>query len=490
MGTPVTKQQLVDDLRRLGLKPGDTVLVHSSLSSIGRVEGGAEAVIEALLAVLTPSGTLLMPSFNWLQPYDPELPSRMGAVTEAFRCRPGVLRGLHPTHPVNAIGPRAEALLRDHVKSPTACGPDTPFGRLISTGGKILMLGVDHDRNTTMHSVEQEVEALYLRGREASYLDADRQVRTVFLRHNAGPHRDFIGLDARLRDSGAQATGKVGGAVARLVDAKAMAEVMRAGLRENPALVLCDNPECEDCTKQRAAIRRARLAQESFTLSALASSVSAYPEEIADELCRAGIADVVVDRLYGRPVWMWTLPEARLRRAAATFAEEGIRIGAMYCSPDSAEFVDQVARLRDLGVGTAVVPFPPDPQAFLEAADGMTVLFENTAQSPSGIERALGTAGGEHVAFNPAAFAMAGLKPFLSIVNQGSFRRRIGLLSLADATFGGQYTRPGRGNGEVKELLSVMRCRSFAGRVVIGTGPGGPGFRELVDGFWELMDKS
>ncbi len=488
METAVTKQQLVGDLRRLGLKSGDSVLVHSSLSAIGRVEGGAETVIEALLEVLAPSGTLLMPSFNWLQPYDPELPSRMGAITEAFRRWPGVVRGVHPTHPVNAIGPRAEAFLRDHVKSPTACGPDTPFGRLIITGGKILMLGVDHDRNTTMHSIEQEVEAPYLTDREASYLDSDRQVRTVFLRHNAGPHRDFIGLEAKLRAAGAQVTGKVGAAVARLVDAKAMREVMLAGFREDPALVLCDNAECEDCVRQRGAIRSAQLARESFTLSALASSVSAYPDQIAYELARAGIGDVIVDGLYGRPVWM--VSEARLRRAAATFAEEGIRIGAMYCSPDSAAFPDQVARLGAFGVDTAIVPLPPDPQAFLEAAGETTVLFENAGQPSSAIERVLGVSGGGQVAFNPAAFVAAGQKPFLDIVNHTSFRRRIGLLSLMDATFGGRHTRPGRGNGEVKELLSVMRCRSFAGRVVIGTGPGGPCFRDLVDGFWELMEGS
>jgi aminoglycoside 3-N-acetyltransferase len=488
MAASVTKQQIVDDLRRLGLKAGDSVLVHSSLSSIGRVEGGAETVIEALLAVLGPSGTLLMPSFNWLQPYDPDQPSRMGAITEAFRRRAGVVRGLHPTHPVNAVGPRAEELLRDHVKSPTACGSDTPFGRLIATGGKILMLGVDHDRNTAMHSVEQEVEAPYLRDREASYLDADRQVRTVFLRHNAGPHRDFIGLDPLLCRTGAQVVGKVGGAVARLVDARAMREVMLAGLREDAALVLCDNPECEDCVKQRRAIRLARLAQESFTLSALASSVSAYPDEIAHELGRAGIADVVVDRLYGRPVWM--VSQARLRRAAITFEEEGIRIGAMHCSPDSAAFAEQLARLREFGVATAIVPLPPDPGAFLEMAGGATVLFENAGQPSSVIARVLGDEAGECVAFNPAAFALAGEKPFLDIVNQTSFRRRIGLLYLTDTTFGGRYTRPGRGNGEVKELLSVLRCRSFAGRVVIATGPGGPCFRDLVDGFWELMDRS
>jgi hypothetical protein len=173
-----------------------------------------------------------------------------------------------------------------------------------------------------------------------------------------------------------------------------------------------------------------------------------------------------------------------------TFGDEGIRIGAMYCSPDSAAFAEQLARPRAFGATVAIVPFPPDPDAFLQMAGGATVLFENASQPSSVIARVLGDKSGECVAFNPAAFALAGEKPFLDIVNQTSFRRRIGLLYLTDATFGGRYTRPGRGNGEVKELLSVMRCRSFAGRVVIATGPGGPCFRDLVDGFWDLMDGS
>ena len=75
--------QIAGDLRRLGLQAGDTVLVHSSLSSLGPVRGGASSVIAALLEVVSPAGTLLFPSFHWGDPYDPALPTTMGAIAEA-----------------------------------------------------------------------------------------------------------------------------------------------------------------------------------------------------------------------------------------------------------------------------------------------------------------------------------------------------------------------------------------------------------------------
>jgi len=487
----IHKEQLVADLKRLGLQPGDIVLVHSSLSSIGRVEGGADAVIEALLEVLGPSGTLAFPSFHWVQPYDPNLPSKMGVISERFRTWPGVVRGVHATHPVNAIGPQAEALLKDHLKSPTSCGPETPFGRLIEFGGKILLLGVDNDRNTTMHTVEQIVEAPYLSDRDATYLDTKGKVQTIRLKLNPGPHRDFIGLDPALRRSGAQVMGKVGNAVARLIDARKMHDLMLEGFQYDPALVLCDNPNCADCVEQRRWIRLARLREESFTLSALASAVSTYPDEIAVELNRSGISDLVLDRLYGQPAW--AVPEARLRRAADTFAAEGIALGAIYARPDEAAFARDLSLAQSLGASAVIVPFPPDLRPFLDAAAAqkVSVFFENVSFGSTVCLRLLEAAGaGAVVVFNPAAFVLAGEKPFLGIVNHGPFRRYIGALYLSDATFAGAYTPLARGNGEVKELLSVLRCRSFSGRVVVATGPGGPAFRELVDEFWAMMDAS
>lgn len=486
----IDKTRLIRDLRHLGLKAGDLVMVHSSLSAIGRVKGGANTLVQALLDVLTPSGTLAMPVFGTI-PFDVKTSaSTLGVIPEALRTHPRAVRSFHPTHSVAAVGPRADDLIAKHLESPTAAGRDTPYGRLIDMGGKILLLGVDNDRNTTMHTLEEYVGAPYLSDRKVTYLDSRGREHTKTLKLFPGPHRDFIGLDPLFREQGVEIIGKVGDAVARLIDAKKMHDAVLAAFKDDAALVLCDNPNCDDCVMQRSGIRLARLRQEAFTLSALASSISAYPDEIACEMKRAGVHDLVIDKLYGRPVWSVT--DARLKRAVRTCREEGITISAVFCSADPEDADSSLRVVEMLGAETAVVPFPPSLAAFLTAARrrGIRMLFENTAFPSRLCLKLLREAkASEALAFNPANAAIAGEHPFLGTY-RGPLKREVGMLLLADATFGGQYTLPSRGNGEVKELLSSLRARSFRGRVVIATGAGGPPFRELVEGFWAMMDAS
>jgi aminoglycoside 3-N-acetyltransferase len=483
------KAAIAAGLRKLGLRAGDIVMVHSSLSSVGYVEGGPATVIEALVEVLTPTGTLLMPTFGGPPPFDlANTSSGLGAITEAFRKMPGVFRSLHPTHSVSAIGARAEEIVRDHIASPTAAGRETPYGRLIELGGKILFVGVDNDRSTTMHTLEEYVEAPYLSHREATYLDENGQEQTKKLRLFPGPHRDFIGLGPLFRGEGVEVTGRIGNAVCRLIDAGRMRDVVLAAFRDDPALVLCDNPNCADCVMQRRKILVARLKQEGFTLSALASSVSMYPDEIAFEMDRAGVSDLVVDRLWGQPVWRVT--EQRLRRAAATFGEEGVTVGAVCCPAEASSLEHSLGIVKMMGARAAVVPLPPDTTPFVAAGErnGVEMLFENHVLPSTACLELLQHAGAKQaLAFNPASFALLGEKPFLGAF-QSRLKHHIGMLFLSDATFGGEYTLPGRGNGEVKELLSILRCRSFSGRVVLATGPGGPPFRDLVAAFWALME--
>src|SRR6478672_9626519 len=107
----VTRADLVEGLRALGLRLGALVQVHSSLSRLGFVEGGAETVVDALLEAVGLAGTVMVPTFNHGKAdiYDPRTtPSISGAVTEALRKRPGAHRSIHPTHPYAAIGPDAE----------------------------------------------------------------------------------------------------------------------------------------------------------------------------------------------------------------------------------------------------------------------------------------------------------------------------------------------------------------------------------------------
>lgn len=151
------KEKIVDDLKKLGLRKGDVVLVHSALSAIGVVEGGANAVIDALVECVGSEGTLLMPSFNRpIEVFDVrKTPCNTGAVPSAFLNRPGVVRSLHPTHSIAGLGLKAKEILRGHEKSPTSFDDDTPYDYLVKHNGKILLVG--NNNNTLVHYIELKI---------------------------------------------------------------------------------------------------------------------------------------------------------------------------------------------------------------------------------------------------------------------------------------------------------------------------------------------
>ena len=167
-GRPIVTQGMIEaGLRDLGLWEGDILIAHSSLGSFGWVEGGEDAVIDALISVVGPTGTVCMPALSWGH-YSPENPPplfdprtqtcNVGRISERFWRRPGVLRSLHSTHSVAAIGARAEELLKDHDLSPTPCGPDSPFGHIAKAGGHVLMIGCGTQPCTMFHGAEEEAE--------------------------------------------------------------------------------------------------------------------------------------------------------------------------------------------------------------------------------------------------------------------------------------------------------------------------------------------
>jgi aminoglycoside 3-N-acetyltransferase len=167
MPPSLTRSSLADALRSLGLSAGDRVMVHSSLKSLGHVEGGAEAVIGALQDVLTEEGLLLLPSFNHgavfhsgrVGYYDPrETPTENGLIPETFRKLPGVWRSLNPTHAYCAWGRDAERYVNRHHLTLTV-GPDSPQGILHREGGLCLFIGTDYFTNTFKHVVEMSTGA-------------------------------------------------------------------------------------------------------------------------------------------------------------------------------------------------------------------------------------------------------------------------------------------------------------------------------------------
>ena len=187
---PVSEEHLIEDLLSSNvLKPGDIVMVHSSLSSIGNVMGGPEAVCRCLQKVLTESGTLLMPSY-----YQPEpilkmikkgvlvdlhtAESSMGKLTETFRTLPGVKRSSHPFSSVCAWGRYSNEMTNGHTNSPYICGPRSPFFELIERSGKYMGIGIDIRVIALYHVLEENwnefpVRVHYPERFTVRYIDAD-----------------------------------------------------------------------------------------------------------------------------------------------------------------------------------------------------------------------------------------------------------------------------------------------------------------------------
>ncbi|GER66745.1 AAC(3) family N-acetyltransferase [Weizmannia acidilactici] len=172
----VTKERLMEDFRKLGLAEGMTVIVHSSLSSIGWVCGGEVAVIQALMEVITNQGTIVMPAQTtnnsdpayWENPpipeewwdeirksipaFDPRITPTygMGRIAELFRTFPGVLRSNHPNCSFTAWGRDAKYIVEGHSLD-FPFGEKSPLARIYDKNGYILLLGVDYLSNTSMH---------------------------------------------------------------------------------------------------------------------------------------------------------------------------------------------------------------------------------------------------------------------------------------------------------------------------------------------------
>ncbi len=219
MSTPVvTSADIAAELRRLGIGPGDLVMAHSSLKSFGYVEGGAEAVVDGLLAAVAPGGTVMVPTFNHgrVRVFDPaETRSQNGAVTEALRLRPEAVRSVHPSHPYAAIGPRAEELTEGNLEVGTF-DPGCPLGKLADWGGWIVLLGVGMWSNTCVHIGEAKYRVHcfgYERERSRVKLDGEVwEVRTTLWRVDGDCRVEGRPIEARLRARTLIIDGQVGNA--------------------------------------------------------------------------------------------------------------------------------------------------------------------------------------------------------------------------------------------------------------------------------------
>ncbi len=257
----VTRADIAAGLRELGLPAGAGVMVHSSLSRFGRVAGGAGSVIAALMEVLTPEGTLVMPTFNHDHPFRPggvgffdptQTPTINGIIPDTFWRMSGVYRSLDPTHPFAAWGRHARRYTEFHHRTLTM-GPQSPLGLLLSDDGYGLLLGVGYAANTFHHAVETATGAPCLGARTESYpvrLPDGRWVmgRTWGWRERPCPLTDRGSYGAEMQALGLQRVTLIGlcrATLFRLRDCFAVvADLLRKGRSGLPS---GDLPPCSRC---------------------------------------------------------------------------------------------------------------------------------------------------------------------------------------------------------------------------------------------------
>ena len=231
----VNKENLTKDLSDLGIQKGSILMVHSSLSSIGIVEGGANTVVDSLLSLLGKDGTLIVPTFTYPADYpdsknpdwifDPNRThSGMGSITNTARKRPDAFRSIHLWHSVAAIGPLAKTIVNSGTTS--AWDSESPMSSAFRNGAWILMLGVPYLNLTAIHVWEIELKVDYrqdydvyrrLRQEDGSIVQL---VSTVHDRKDDHPGSDFNRFGERLESIGKVQLGAVGNAVARLFKAE------------------------------------------------------------------------------------------------------------------------------------------------------------------------------------------------------------------------------------------------------------------------------
>lgn len=267
------KQQLKGQLESMGLKGDETILIHSSMKAIGAVDGGADTVLDAWMEYFK-DGLLLLPTHTWKTVnadnpvYNPQTtPSCVGLLTNMFMKREGVIRSLHPTHSMAGYGKNAAEYLAGEEYNNTPCTPGGCYDRLKDVSGKVLLVGVGHERNTYIHSVEEVLNVpnrlsdmpmeLVIELQEESNNSGklppynrddgwkkhtdNRLYRKVYVRkhYNAQqPHisEDFVKLNQIFLDSGVVRKVKFGDADSLLCDAKGMFNIVRQ--------VIAPDPEC------------------------------------------------------------------------------------------------------------------------------------------------------------------------------------------------------------------------------------------------------
>ena len=244
---PNTADSIHAGLKTLGVSEGDVLMVHSSLSSLGEVLGGQEAVVRALLKAVGNEGTIVMPAFTWenddpINYENPPIPAEwhemfrenmlpfnkdttpvfvkgIGIIPEYFRTYPGTLRSDHPYVSFTANGKLAGQIVARHALTPSQ-GMETPLGALYNLGAKILLLGVDYDNCTAFHLSEALTERLPVVTERYLITEAGTRLWKSVEDYDYDGDADFLDIGNAYEEGGGVSVGQIGLAVCKLFDFK------------------------------------------------------------------------------------------------------------------------------------------------------------------------------------------------------------------------------------------------------------------------------
>jgi aminoglycoside 3-N-acetyltransferase len=387
---PITVASLVEDLRALGVTLGMTLLVHSSLSAIGWVCGGPVAVLLALEDVLGEEGTLVMPTMssgytdpaNWRHPpvpeawkdtiratmpaFDPDLTPtwKMGAIAEAFRTQLGTVRSSHPHASFSARGPHAKRITAGHALD-YVLGETSPLARIYDLDGSILLLGIGHMSNTSIHLAEYRANFPGKRNEpNGAPLLVEGERRWVEMLDVDVDNADFARIgDAFARATGLVRSGSVGNAPALLMPQRPLVDFAVRWMEEHRGR---DEPPPASIRPIEATDRDEwiRLRQELWPHY----DVSFLKTE----------SDEIASRPDRTPVFVAETPDGRL----CGMVEVSIREKAIGCTTDRIGYLEGwyvEPTWRDRGIGRALVE---QAEAWAHEQDCTEMASDTTPRYP------------------------------------------------------------------------------------------------------------
>jgi len=250
----VTKRDIIDGLKRVGLKRGANVIVHSSLKSFGRVDGGADSVVDALIETVGDKGTVMMPCFTYdWQPgqkfdWSKAQSTWTGKIPTTFGQRPGTKRGKHPLYDVAVRGPLADWIIKVNDRIPMGWGENKIYYQMMEKNGSVLLLGVDHNANSTIHICQELADVPYIANKkpmsrmtldELMALPRDKQEEIIELHMSTmETQKDFNRIEPVLEAAGKIRKTKIGSADVRYMYSKDLIELGTAALKKSPMLLV------------------------------------------------------------------------------------------------------------------------------------------------------------------------------------------------------------------------------------------------------------